>query len=92
MKNLIIQDILKTVLKEYGCRYLDTKRKRTTDRYALCKNKEGFFYIKIDERELEGISDKNKIWIVYETMVKKQLKNIRLFNSLTELREYVNNL
>ncbi|WP_304576649.1 hypothetical protein [Romboutsia ilealis] len=92
MKKLIIQDILKMVLAEYKCRCLDTKRKRTTDRYALCKNKEGFFYIKIDERELEGISDKNKIWFVYESMVKKQLKNKRLFNPLTELREYVNKL
>lgn len=80
------------VLKNLGYTYLEAKRKRTTDRYVLCENKEGFFYIKVDERQLEGYSNKDDIMYIYRSMIKKQIKDVKMFKTLVEVREYVNNL
>lgn len=80
------------ILKELGYNYIDTIRKRTTDRYVLCRDGKEFFFILIDERQLEGYSDTRKLAIIYETMIKKQMKNCKKFEKLTDLVLHVSKL
>lgn len=80
------------ILKELGYNYIDTVRKRTTDRYVLCRDGKEYFFILVDERKLEGYSDKNKIAIIYESIIKNQIKKCKKFKNITDLVLHVNNL
>lgn len=84
--------MIHTILKELGYTYIDTIRKRTTDRYVLCRDGKEFFFILVDERQLEEYSDTNKIVTIYESMIKKQIKKCKRYEKLTDLALHVSEL
>lgn len=84
--------MIHTILKELGYTYIDTIRKRTTDRYVLCRDGKEFFFILVDERQLEGYSDTNKIAIIYESMIKNQIKKCKKFEKISDLVLHVSKL
>lgn len=71
--------ILKELMENRGYKYIKTERPELTTRlvtFRKLRTLREYVTIKVDERELEGISDRNIIEIHYEKLIKKALKDV----------------
>lgn len=71
--------ILKELMENKGYKYIKTERIELTTRlvtFRKLRTLRECVTIKVDERELEGISDRNIIEIFYENLIKKALKDV----------------
>ena len=77
------------ILRKFNMFYLDTVRKRTTDRFVIYREKGMYSYIKVDERKLEGISTRENLAYVYEKIIREQKGKNKTFFTLKQVKSHI---